>query len=77
MVKRSPTIRHSAQAAPRPRIAGLAEAQAFLDAHPEMAFFELIFTNLSGVPRGKRLRRHELLPVYEQGRFLPGSILTT
>jgi glutamine synthetase len=27
------------------------------------------------VPRGKRLRRHEIAAVYEHGRFLPGSIL--
>ncbi|WP_374530657.1 glutamine synthetase family protein, partial [Novosphingobium sp.] len=28
-----------------------------------------------GVPRGKRLRQHEVLAVYESGRFLPGSVL--
>jgi glutamine synthetase len=56
-------------------IADAAEARAFLDAHPEIQFFELIFTNLSGVPRGKRLRRSEIMAVYEAGRFLPGSIL--
>lgn len=51
------------------------EARAFLDAHPGVQFFEIVFTALSGVPRGKRLRRHELMAVYEQGRFLPGSVL--
>ncbi|MGI9168899.1 MAG: glutamine synthetase family protein [Caulobacteraceae bacterium] len=56
-------------------MADVEEARAFLAARPDMAFFEVIFTNLSGVPRGKRLRRHELTAVYEQGRFLPGSIL--
>jgi glutamine synthetase len=56
-------------------IADPQEARAFLEAHPEIQFFEVIFTALSGVPRGKRLRRHELMAVYEQGRFLPGSIL--
>jgi glutamine synthetase len=56
-------------------VADPAEARDFLAAHPEIQFFELIFTALSGVPRGKRLRRHELMAVYEQGRFLPGSIL--
>src|SRR5437763_2941507 len=56
-------------------IADPSEARRFLDAHPEVQFFELLFTALSGVPRGKRLRRHELLPIYENGRFLPGSIL--
>jgi glutamine synthetase len=52
-----------------------AEARAFLERHPDLAFFDLLFTNMSGVSRGKRLRRHELMAVYEQGRFLPGSIL--
>ena len=61
--------------AARARIADPAEARAFLDAHPEIAFFEIIFTALSGVPRGKRLRRHEVMAVYESGRFLPGSVL--
>ncbi|MGE0595903.1 MAG: glutamine synthetase family protein [Hyphomonadaceae bacterium] len=51
------------------------EVKSFLDAHPEMQFFEIVFTNMAGVPRGKRLRRHEIAAVYEQGRFLPGSIL--
>jgi glutamine synthetase len=56
-------------------IASAAEAEAFLEAHPRAAFFELIFTAMSGAPRGKRLRRHELMGVYELGRFLPGSVL--
>ena len=56
-------------------IADPAEARAFLDANPDIQFFEVIFTALSGVPRGKRLRRHEIMAVYEYGRFLPGSIL--
>lgn len=58
-------------------IGELKEAKAFLDVHPEMQFFEIIYTGLSGVPRGKRLRRHELIPLYEQGRFLPSSMLVT
>ena len=56
-------------------IADPKEAKAFLDKHPEIQFFEILFTNMAGVPRGKRLRRHEIMAVYEQGRFLPGSIL--
>ena len=51
------------------------EARRFLDAHPEVQYFEILFTALSGVPRGKRLRRHELMAVYDYGRFLPGSVL--
>jgi glutamine synthetase len=58
-------------------IAEAGEAKAFLEAHPEMQFFEIIYTGLSGVPRGKRLRRHELTSLYEQGRFLPSSMLVT
>lgn len=51
------------------------ELDAFLAAHPDIQFFEVLFTALSGVPRGKRLRRHEMRNVYDYGRFLPGSIL--
>ncbi|MDB5480704.1 MAG: glnA3 [Caulobacteraceae bacterium] len=56
-------------------IADAEEARRFLDAYPEVQFFEILFTALSGVPRGKRLRRHELMAIYEYGRFLPGSVL--
>jgi glutamine synthetase len=55
-------------------VADPAELAAFLAAHPGMRFCELIFTGMSGVPRGKRLRIHELAAVYEQGRMLPVSI---
>lgn len=51
------------------------ECRRFLEAHPEIAFFEVFFTSMTGVPRGKRLRRHEIQAVYDYGRFLPGSIL--
>ncbi len=56
-------------------IADPKEVKAFLDKHPDIQFFEIVFTNMAGVPRGKRLRRHEIEAVYAQGRFLPGSIL--
>ncbi|MBL8545432.1 MAG: glutamine synthetase [Hyphomonadaceae bacterium] len=56
-------------------IADPKEVKAFLDKHPEIQFFEIVFTNMAGVPRGKRLRRHEIEAVYANGRFLPGSIL--
>lgn len=66
-------MNHSCLASPIPvDIAGM---EAFLDAHPEVQFVEVIFTALSGVPRGKRVRRSELRAIYENGRFLPGSIL--
>lgn len=57
------------------QIADLAEAKAFFDANPGVDAVDIIFTNMCGVPRGKRLRRHEVLAVYETGRFLPGSVL--
>lgn len=52
-----------------------AELAAFLAAHPHIEFFDLFYTNLAGVPRGKRLRRHEMAGAYKDGRFLPGSVL--
>ncbi|MFN8813845.1 MAG: glutamine synthetase, partial [Acidobacteriota bacterium] len=51
------------------------ECRAFMTAHPEVRFVEVVFTGLTGVPRGKRLRIDELPAVYDYGRFLPGSIL--
>lgn len=57
------------------RIADPSEARAFLQARPQIEFLEVIFTAMSGVARGKRLRRSEIMGVYEAGRFLPGSIL--
>ena len=45
------------------------ELDRFLDDQPEIQFFEVLFTAMSGVPRGKRLRRHEMRAVYDDGRF--------
>lgn len=56
-------------------IAPLSELEAFLAEHPEITFFEILFTSMTGVTRGKRLRRHELKNIYDYGRFLPGSVL--
>ena len=54
--------------------ADLSDAEAFFAAHPEVQFIETLFTTLSGVARGKRLRRVELAKVYEGSAFVPGSI---
>ena len=59
------------------KIAPLSEAEEFFAANPDIDAIDIIFTNMGGVPRGKRLRRHEVLPIYEMGRFLPGSILVS
>mgnify|MGYP000288822953 CR=1 FL=1 len=56
-------------------IADPKEAKTFLDAHPHIQYFEVLFTSMSGVPRGKNLRRHDLLAIYEHGRYLPGTML--
>ena len=52
-----------------------AELDAFLEAHPDTAFFEIFFTNLAGVPRGKRVRRREIAAVFGEGCLMPGSLL--
>ena len=51
-----------------------AECRAFLQDNPDIRYVEILFTGMSGVPRGKRLRRHELQAIYDYGRFLPGSV---
>ncbi|MXO71083.1 glutamine synthetase family protein [Alteraurantiacibacter buctensis] len=57
------------------QIATVEEARAFFAANPDVDAVDIIFTNMCGVPRGKRLRQHEVIAVYESGRFLPGSVL--
>ena len=52
-----------------------AEAEAFLAAHPEIEAFDIILHDANGIGRGKIIRRHELLPFYNNGRQLPISIL--
>ena len=53
----------------------LAEAEAFLAAHPEIEAFDIILHDANGIGRGKIIRRHELLGFYKSGRHLPISIL--
>lgn len=66
--------------APKPAVrpktaAPVAEAEAFLAAHPDIEAFELLLVDPNGILRGKIIRRHELVAVYRNGRHLPGSIL--
>ena len=51
------------------------EAQAFLDAHPEIEAFDIVLTDSNGIGRGKIIRRHELMSLYTGGRHMPISIL--
>ncbi|TGS35796.1 glutamine synthetase, partial [Mesorhizobium sp. M1D.F.Ca.ET.184.01.1.1] len=52
-----------------------AEAKAFLDAHPEIEAFDIVLTDANGIGRGKIVRRHELMGIFENGRHMPISIL--
>src|SRR3546814_18166934 len=56
-------------------IASIDEARTFFAANPDVDAVDIIFTTMSGVSRGKRLRQHEALAVYETGRILPGSLM--
>jgi glutamine synthetase len=52
-----------------------AEAQAFLDTHPDIEAIDIVLTDANGVGRGKIIRRHELEALYRNGRHMPISIL--
>lgn len=51
------------------------EARDFLDNNPEIEAFDIVLTDANGIGRGKIIRRHELMALYEGGRHLPISIL--
>lgn len=51
------------------------EARDFLGRHPEIAAVDVVLTDLNGVGRGKIIRRHELLPLFEAGRHMPVSVM--
>ncbi len=52
------------------------EAEQFLEQHPEIRGIDLLLTDPSGVLRGKRIRRHEMERLYQEGRPLPSSIMS-
>ncbi len=58
-----------------PSGSSLTEAEAFLEAHPEIEAFDIILHDSNGIGRGKIIRRHELLSIYKSGRHMPISIL--
>ena len=62
-------------AQPSPSGSTVAEAEAFLAAHPEIEAFDILLHDANGIGRGKIIRRHELLGFYKSGRHLPISIL--
>ena len=58
-----------------PSVSTPAEAEAFLAAHPEIEAFDIVLHDSNGIGRGKIIRRHELLSIYQSGRHMPISIL--
>ena len=50
-----------------------AEAERFLADHPGITHISIIVVDNCGVLRGKLLTREELVSVYKNGRYLPGS----
>ena len=58
-----------------PSGATLAEAEAFLAAHPEIEAVDIVLHDSNGIGRGKIIRRHELPSLYTSGRHMPISIL--
>ena len=52
-----------------------AEAETFLAAHPEIEAIDIVLNDSNGIGRGKIIRRHELMGLYENGRHMPISIL--
>jgi glutamine synthetase len=51
--------------------------EAFLDAHPDIDRFELLLPDLSGIARGKRVRRAGLRAAFAEGIPLPASIFAS
>jgi len=57
-----------------PEIAEPHECDDFLAKHPEVRFVQIFWTGQSGVPRGKNLLRRDIRPIFDYGRFLPGTM---
>ena len=65
---------HAKNTSPR-GVGTAAEAQAFLDANPDIEAVQLVITDACGVGRGKNVAREELAALYGSGRNVAGSIL--
>jgi glutamine synthetase len=50
------------------------EAQAFLDANPGVQWIDAFLFDMNGIPRGKRLRRADLIGVAKGGLMMPSSV---
>ena len=52
----------------------LDEAQAFLDANPVVQWIDAFVFDMNGIPRGKRIRRSDLLGIVKSGIMMPRSV---
>ncbi len=50
------------------------EAQAFIDANPKVQWIDVFMFDMHGVPRGKRVRRCDLVGVAKKGLMMPASV---
>jgi glutamine synthetase len=50
------------------------EAKAFLDANPGVQWVDVFVFDMNGIPRGKRIRRSDLLDVVRNGLLMPSSV---
>jgi glutamine synthetase len=50
------------------------EAKAFLDAHPGVQWIDAFLFDMNGIPRGKRIRRADLLGIAKNGLMMPSSV---
>lgn len=50
------------------------EARAFLDANPGVQWIDAFIFDMNGIPRGKRIRRSDLLGVVKNGLMMPSSV---
>ena len=50
------------------------DAQAFLDANPAVQWIDAFLFDMNGIPRGKRIRRSDLLGVVKSGLMMPASV---
>ncbi|MEZ5875497.1 MAG: glutamine synthetase family protein [Hyphomicrobiales bacterium] len=52
----------------------LDEAQGFLDANPGVQWIDAFLFDMNGIPRGKRVRRSDLLDIAKSGLLMPSSV---
>ncbi len=50
------------------------EAAAFLDTNPTVAWIDILLFDINGMPRGKRVRRADLVSLAKSGLLLPASV---